>query len=418
MNGMDGFLGAMIASESILDGATVLHGPGGCRRMTSVLSSKLLPRDYSAKCGSFFFNEPRIPCTFVDSSDYIYGATDKVGMVLNILEKEECKIAVLLESPATSLIGDHILDEVQSSDVSDRCIVVNKCSMSLPFSEGFDSIIESICRKLVSAREKKRKAVNIIGAPFTMRGNNYFLKEMKELLEMMGLETIACIGSGCTTDDIRISSEALANVCICPEYCKKTSEFYESIGIPTAYSEYGAPIGHDNMRDLIRSVAEKTDTDPSEALAYIDSDEKEMTNRIKASLSASDRLNYRSFSVLAESSISLALVRFMGRTLKMIPGCINITDSDPITYMKLEGLLDGLGLSDILSKGFGDEYTDICIGPGAMTKRLEMKGLCRKGIDAGLPTSDSVDLFPKSILGVNGGRHLADLVINSIYFKN
>ena len=96
MNGMDGFLGAMIASESILDGATVLHGPGGCRRMTSVLSSKLLPRDYSAKCGSFFFNEPRIPCTFVDSSDYIYGATDKVGMVLNILEKVECKNAVLL----------------------------------------------------------------------------------------------------------------------------------------------------------------------------------------------------------------------------------------------------------------------------------------------------------------------------------
>ena len=80
--------------------------------------------------------------------------------------------------------------------------------------------------------------------------------------------------------------------------------------------------------------------------------------------------------------------------------------------------MDGLGLSDILSKGFGDEYTDICIGPGAMTKRLEMKGLCRKGIDAGLPTSDSVDLFPKSILGVNGGRYLADLVINSIYFKS
>ena len=86
--------------------------------------------------------------------------------------------------------------------------------------------------------------------------------------------------------------------------------------------------------------------------------------------------------------------------------------------MKLKGLLDGLESSDVLSKEFGDEYTDICIGPGAMTKRLEMKGLCRKGIDAGLPTSDSVDLFPKSILGVNGGRHLADLVINSIYFKN
>ena len=39
----DGFTGALLACESILDGAVVLHGPTGCRAHHSALSEMVFP---------------------------------------------------------------------------------------------------------------------------------------------------------------------------------------------------------------------------------------------------------------------------------------------------------------------------------------------------------------------------------------
>ena len=76
----DGFYGSMLASESLTDGMTILHGPGGCRGYAASLSSRYVPREFKTVEGDFFFHRSRVPCTFVDRDDYIYGASKKVGM--------------------------------------------------------------------------------------------------------------------------------------------------------------------------------------------------------------------------------------------------------------------------------------------------------------------------------------------------
>jgi nitrogenase molybdenum-iron protein alpha/beta subunit len=36
----DGFYGSMLAAESIIDGMTILHGPGGCRGLAASYASR------------------------------------------------------------------------------------------------------------------------------------------------------------------------------------------------------------------------------------------------------------------------------------------------------------------------------------------------------------------------------------------
>ena len=70
----DGFVGAVMAVESITDAIAFLHGPGGCRVRFMVYSSAVFPRmtveendDYFIP---YFYGYPRVPATFLDEYDY------------------------------------------------------------------------------------------------------------------------------------------------------------------------------------------------------------------------------------------------------------------------------------------------------------------------------------------------------------
>ena len=55
----DGFMASIQASESIIDGFTVLHGPGACRAMNSTLAEHLIYRDYVPREGPFYYGNCR-----------------------------------------------------------------------------------------------------------------------------------------------------------------------------------------------------------------------------------------------------------------------------------------------------------------------------------------------------------------------
>ena len=410
----DGFYGSMLASESLTDGMTILHGPGGCRGYAASLSSRYVPREFRTVEGDFFFHRSRIPCTFVDRDDYIYGASKKVSMILDILKSEETKFAVVLESPGASLIGDKLQDEVLSSGMSDKTAILGKCLMSESFGKGYDSTLCLMAKKLAKRSEKRPMTVNLTGLPYISKGCFSLVKELHSLLALMGITVIADIGIACTVEQMRQSSQASANVCICPEFFSECAEYYnEELGIPTVRGPMGAPIGYDAIRAWVKAVAETVSCDPTPALELIDDEEKEVFRHVSASLSIGEFASLRTFSILAEPSVALPLMTFIVKRLRLAPESIELCEHDDHYEEQLSSLLKKMGEENVLKKEFGAEFSEVLFGPGAICDYLLQKDMCSTAVDITIPSKDYMDIAPKSIIGLDGCRRIVEKVLNT-----
>ena len=410
----DGFYGSMLASESILDGMTILHGPGGCRGLAASYTSRYVPREFTTIEGDFFFHRSRIPCTYVDCDDYIYGASKKVGMILDLLKSKETRFAVVLESPGASLIGDKLQDEVIGSDMAEKTVILGKCLMSETFGKGYDRTLCMIARKLVKKSEKEKNRVNIVGLPYISKGCFPLLKELGRLLNSMGLDVIANIGSACTIEQMKESSKAAANVCICPEYFTETGEFYErELGVPLVRGPLGAPIGYDAIRAWISEIARVTGCDPTPALKIVYEEDNDVQRAVSSSLYIGEFANLFTFSVLAEPSVALPLTQFLMRRTRIAPVVIELTEKDEEYEKQLDELLERTDTKNALGKEFGSEFSEVMFGPGGMVEYMLQKGMCSSAVDISLPSKDYFDIAPKSIMGLDGCRRIVEKVLNT-----
>ena len=410
----DGFYGSMMAAESLIDGVTILHGPSGCRGFAAAMSSRYVPREFTTKEGEFFFHRSRIPCTYIDRNDYIYGASEKVEMVLDILKSDETRFAVVLESPGASLIGDKLQDVISSSQFSGKTVCMEKCLMSETFGFGYDATLLQIAKKLTDKRKKKEMTVNLVGLPFLSKGCFPLVEELHKILESMGLEVIADIGVACTIDQIERSSEATANICICPEYFGRTGEFYEQeYGIPFVRGPLGAPVGYDAIRAWIEAVADATGCDPSKAMEMVEKEEYNVFRILKSTIGVSELSNYRTFSILSEPSIALPLMLFITRRLHLFPSSIQFLEHDQVYEKEIEDILTSVSSETVLNTGFGSEFSDVIFGPGSQSEYLLQNRMCSTSVDISVPSRGYLDIAPKSIIGLDGCRRIVESVLNN-----
>lgn len=410
---MDGFTGTLLASESLLDGVTILHGSGGCRSLPMSVSIQKLKRDHPHKEGEFFFHNSRMPCTYIDLDDYIYGASSKIELILTMLSHDDVRFATIVESPGVSLIGDSVSDCIQSAGLSDKAVVLDSGYYSEDFSTGFDQTLTAIVRRLYPGKRPQRpNAVNLIGLPFTISGYEYVLEELTFMLHLIGVDVIASIGSGSTIRSIRDSFEASYNIVVIPEYCQAIGGFYQDIGIPSIASPSGAPVGYDAISDWIASIGSIMGLDVSPALDLIQR-ERERTERIFDNSSERVQyMNFRTYSISCESSVALPLMAWLTKTFKMVPKSIELIES-PIRLQEIKDFLERIGGLGSLEEPFGRGYSDVLFGIGSMVYCLKARGECLEAFDVRMPSNDYVDLMPKSILGLQGCRMMLDRICNA-----
>jgi len=85
-NNIPGYPGALTgtiaAIESIKDSVVVLNGPTGCKYFHGRISNQAFPRNFSMNPSDFpkefFLNQPRVPTTYLNGEDYIFGPGHKL----------------------------------------------------------------------------------------------------------------------------------------------------------------------------------------------------------------------------------------------------------------------------------------------------------------------------------------------------
>ena len=122
----DSFSGLIFGFEGIKNTIVLLNGPTGCKFYHSATTDNQTLRQMGFDPLNYpelwYFGQPRVPCTYLDKRDYVYGSKDKLTEALHFLESNmNFDLMVIVNSPGAALIGDDIrdiaMDEIQGTPV-------------------------------------------------------------------------------------------------------------------------------------------------------------------------------------------------------------------------------------------------------------------------------------------------------------
>ncbi|MBQ2762669.1 MAG: hypothetical protein IJF47_03030 [Candidatus Methanomethylophilaceae archaeon] len=402
---MDGFLSAIMAAESFEGSRAILHGPGGCSDYSTRISSMIVPRDHKVIKGPYFFNNPRVPCTFVDEEDYVNGADYKVTELLNRIDDAE--LCVIVQSPGMSLIGDDLNGAAYRSSFRGKTVVIGNSHMSEPAHMGYDITVSEIVKGCCSETERKKGKVNLIGIPVIMHGWETTAEELESYLNAMGLELCAVVGGGCSVDQLKDSSSAEFNITVLPEFSRATADAYSSIGVPTLFTDI--PVGFENTRKWINSVAERAGADPSPALDLLRKSELRAKRLLEGSSFKGFSARCATYSVNVDSELVIPLMEWLYRYLFMFPESVVIRDWWSDGYRaKLTEFLESINRPEVITNDIDTTRVDVMFSDGISAEFMQKKGVCSAGIDMWMPSMHSLQFVEKPILGAKGALRLLD----------
>ncbi len=411
----DSFTGMVMAIESIDGARALLHGPGGCRKNALALASKSFSRPKERNPEEFmkpyFYGNPRFPCTYVEADDYVMGAQKKLIDALKTVGSVNDELLVVICSSGASIIGDDISGAIKEAGLEDRCFSFDKTMEAGTVGEGFDRTIESVIEWQNAAKvPKKDKTVNLLGISVLMKDWRSAVKDLKHLLELMGIGVLCIPGAGCTLSDLKESVAASANLVVYPEYCRATAACYEKEhGIPAIVSEDGMPVGFDATESWIKKVAAHFGVSPDPALSAVNEQRRRAAICLMSSRGFS--AEGEEFAVRADLSIAYPLVKWLYSYLSMVPTSVIVTDSGDAAMMsRLEAFLDKIGCRDSLGAPM-PLYVKAFLGDGNSTQIEEIKGNVYRGVDICHPSIMRTDFISKPIVGPTGALYILDEIM-------
>ena len=415
----DGFVGAVMAVESISDAVAFLHGPGGCRVRFMVYSSAVFPRvtleENDEYFIPYFYGYPRVPATFLDEYDYINGAYYKLEEGLPIVESKEPKLIVIINSPGAGLIGDNHEKAIREAGLEDRAIYMDEALVSMPMTQGYDHTLLQIVKHLDPVRnEVKKDTVNILGMTVLDKDWQAALDEMTENLEAMGLKVGCVPGAGATLEDLKGSLDSEYSVVVCPEACQSLCDYYASKGVKIIRSDAGAPVGFDATERWYRCIADATGKDPSVPLKKIAKARDKIYQKFVGMKYNALRIKGLKFSSAGIASVVRPLTMWMYDYLATAPVAVDVDPgSDPKETAELKAFLDSIDYSE----SFGKEPkkgSDIVLCEGITALTMRLNGECTIGIPIGHSSMGLDDVIPRPIYGVQGALYILDEILHGV----
>jgi len=413
----DVLTGMILGVEGIPDIMVIFNGPTGCKfyhghvahqkRNDSGLSDPYLRPE------PWFFGQARVPCTYLDDQDYIFGTAEKLEKILDYVGKKWNGLIVLINSPGAALIGDNLQKIIQDADMTDRCIPVEIPGHTLPSSAGVDTIIARILKHANPQRQAGSK-VNLLGLSILQRHWEGTKKELTSLLERSGISVLATPGAGADTNALRTSANGALNIMVFPEYAQETASWYEkNYSIPCYTSADGAPIGFDATLSWISGICSILGVEPFLAVQEIYAARKVAATHIARLNTISGLPRGAGFAIRGDSSIALPLTKWLYTYLGMIPVGIEVIKGSYEPYnIEIQTFLNEIGLPDCWDIFPGTQNPDIIFTDGATGQMLTSAGICNGYIEIHHPSSGKIEILPRTICGITGSLYLIEEILN------
>lgn len=439
----DSITGMVFAAEGIQNTVVLLNGPMGCKFYHSTTSQFLsvrpllylpskdgekVPVDYNY-LNSWFFRQPRVPCTYLDSYDYVYGTAEKVREGLIFLrEHVEFELLVIVNSPGASLIGDH-LKELAGRVLQDRpCVILESPGYSQDFDVGYEEAVLELLKQVPQAAEaggasggngeSGKKTVNVLGLSIWDRYYEGDKAELERLLGLCGIEVNCFLCAGCPAADIPGLWKADGNLVVNPQRGARTAQVLHQMYGMESWICPELPIGFQAVEQLFGGLCGKLGTDPAplreeseraRALVWYKVNEVyQMCGLPKGTL----------FAVEGSCSQVCGYSRFFMEYLGMIPHCLAVTETEDSPRMqRLEALAGKYHQEEALKRDILDTHAELVFADANTIAALKTAGRVFCGIEIALPGMGYTDIIPKTHLGIQGAMFLTEQVLNGLMSK-
>ena len=415
----DGFTGILLAGESILDGAVVLHGPTGCRGHHSAMSERAFPRDDVAErlnfLEPFYFGQPRIPTTYLDGDDFVFGGREKLVKAIKETTKRNPSLITVVNSPGAALIGDNIAQAVAESGCTVPCAIVEMPALSCSLAEGYQQGLIAVLEALSPVRRTMEpRTVALVGLSVVHQHWAGSVEELRRLLGLCGIRVTCAVGGGSSVEEYRRLGSAACYAVVHDEYADRIapwlSERYEGV---VATSETGAPAGFEATKVWVRTIAQAVGADPAPALDHILSERRRVSRLIGQATGSSAAIKGMTFAVQGEPSMAFPLARWLYDYLGMLPVAIETPGTEKTKLRaRLNEWLESIGCGDAWQRPWLPEQPDLVFADGS--EAAHARSIGHGGIELMLPTGAYLDIVPKAMLGVAGSCWLAEQVLREL----
>ena len=417
----DGLTGALLALEGIEDAAVILHGPTGCRGHHSAMSERAFPRDIAEErlnyVERFYFGQPRIPTTYLDGDDFIFGAKEKLAGAIRTVLARKPGILAVVNSPSAALIGEDLGDCMAEAATRVPCVAMEMPPISRSMAEGYQQAILSVLESLDLRRGSARPwTVSLIGLSIAHRHWAGSLAELRRLLALCGIEVLCAPGAGSPIADWFSIPSAAHHVVVHDEYADRIAAWLTNrFGASAVFPRVGAPVGFEATEQWLSQVADAVGADPSTALEDIREQRRRVSRHMGRISGIGSALKGMTCSIHADPSISLPLTAFLYSYLGILPlsvttpGCSNSRHEGV-----LKGFLSKIGSSDAWQADWESVGADFLFSDGHRVNQRLAAGYSEGGIELLLPLGREVDFVQKSFLGAVGATYLVECVVNSV----
>jgi nitrogenase molybdenum-iron protein alpha/beta subunit len=365
----------------------------------------------------WYFGQPRVPCTYLDSGDYIYGGREKLTEALEyIRDNVKRSLVAIVNSPGAALIGDDIAGIARSALGGETVVTIETPGFSSDVCAGFETGVTALIDALDPPRaDALPKTVNLLGASIFQKYFAGDVAELRRLLGLIGASVNCALVAGASAEEIRAVSRAALNIVVRPEYGLDTAEYLKMRYGTPYYVCDGAPIGFTATEKFVRDVGEALERDPAPAI--------EDSERARATAYAHiSRVNSlvglpKGARVSVEGTYSdiYAYFKFFTEYFGMLPEAASVfCPRADFAKPRLDGFMRARGLSDVLARDIFEAQNELVFASGATIARLRNAGRKFVGVENALPSLGYLDVIPKTHLGVSGALLLVEQVLNGL----
>ena len=416
----DGFTGAIMTVEGIRDAAVLLNGPTGCKFYHAAMSDGQLPREASMDplqfADEFYFGQPRVPATYLDNQDYVFGATEKLEKILPAVAGKGHRLIAVVNSPGAALIGDDLERFITAAGLPVPCLALESAGFSDRFAQGVqEAVVRVIQRLAVPRMPVQPRRVNLIGLSLYHRHWAGDAVELTRLLALCGIAVNTVLCAGCTVDELMRIGTAEANLVVHDEFSDRLLPFLESRFdgfslMPTT----GAPMGFDRTQKWIETVCKALGVDASPALTDIDRARQRAYSVLSRFNALTGLPRGATFALVADGSIALPLVRWLYDYLGMVPLAVVPQETTPACLAALSEYLSSIGCADALNADLSLVQPDLVFGGEGVIGHFRAREAGVGAIDIALPGSGGIEVLDRCQLGATGSLWLLERILNSL----
>ena len=432
----DSISGIIFAFEGIKNTVVLLNGPTGCKFYHSATSDNMVLRKFEYDPLNYpeelYFGQPRVPCTYLDKRDYVYGSGEKLREALAYInEHQEADLMAVVNSPGAALIGDDLKRLIRDEMPSCRTVTVQTPGASEYIWDGyrraFDALFDDEDGRAdglsaVSCGEGAL-SVNILGLSIFHKYREGTVNELDRMLSMNGIRLNTVLFCGCSVNELEELGRARLNIVLDPLYGLGPAErLKELYGTPYIVCD-GLPVGFKAAEQFISDVCGALGTEPTEEFRAEAEKSREVSyGHISRVNSLTGMPKGVPCAVQGTTFEVLGYVRCLTGYFGMMPVCVSVTDKkcindDPVSrhqFEELKGILEDAGASAALAADITETAADIVLADGNTIAILKESGYDFTGIETSLPSLGYIDVIPKTHAGLSGALLLCEQILNGL----